>query len=231
MDMNKPLWLIMGLSWFLSSCSSKPEFINHPAPNLTVSFDAFSGEIPMDVFGCDEIQAPSDLLGGLEPAYPIAICAVSNDSSGHSEELQAEINGGQYFYYTGGFFGNYVRYVIQRDGEFILLKTEDDFREAYSPIESPEEALSYALAVRNLSAYYGLEYFEGYEYEVDTLEDTYVLQQADSYLVHLFYEQVFGCGPHWTSTVDVHVSVGGNVEEAGGEAIFRDPNLDDLCVD
>ncbi len=230
MNMNKPLWLIMSLSWLLSSCSSKPEFINHPAPNLTVSIDAFNGEIPSNL-GCDEIQAPSDLLGGLEPAYPIAICAVSNDSSGHSEELQAEINGGQYFYYTGGLFGNYVRYIIHQNGEFILLKTKEDFRKVFAPIESPEEALSYALAVRNLSAYYGLEYFEGYKYEVGTLEDTYVLQQADSYLVHLFYEQVFGCGPHWTSQIDVHVSVAGIVEELSSEAIFRDPNLDDLCVD
>ncbi len=230
MNMNKSLWLLMGLSWLLSSCSSKPEFINHPAPNLTVSFDALSGEVPSNL-GCDEIQAPSNLLGGLEPAYPIAICAIYNDSSGHSEELQAEIDGGQYFYYTGGLFGSYVRYVIQRDGEFILLKTEDDFREAYSPVESPEEALSYALAVGNLSAYYGLEYFEGYEYEVDTLEDTYVTPEADGYLVHLFYDQFYGCGPHWTSTVDVRVSLDGIVEEIGSEAIFRDPALDDLCVD
>jgi hypothetical protein len=87
------------------------------------------------------------------------------------------------------------------------------------------------LAVRNLSAYYGLEYLSGYEYEVDTIEDTYVTPEANGYLVHLFYDQVFGCGPHWTSAIDVRVSIEGNVEELSSTAIFRDPNLDELCVD
>jgi hypothetical protein len=50
-------------------------------------------------------------------------------------------------------------------------------------------------------------------------------------IVHLFHDQVTGCGPHWTSEVDVRVSVEGNVEEAASKAIFRDPNTDELCVD
>lgn len=127
--------------------------------------------------------------------------------------------------------GNYIRYIIRQNGEFVILKTEEDFRQVFAPIESPDEALSYVLAVRNLMAYYGLKYDPAYEYEIDVVEDTHVTPEPGGYRVHLFYDQVFGCGPHWTSAVDMHVSVEGNVEEAASRPIFRDPNLDELCVD
>jgi hypothetical protein len=216
----------------LTSCKGQPEIINHPPPNLTApSMDVFSNELlPVD-FGCTEIQAPSSLVGGLTPSYPIAVCSIQYPSGEGTEELTTEIESGQYFYYTGGLFGTFVRYIVYQNGEFVLLKTEDEFRKVFAPIESPQEALSYVVAVKNLSASYGIQYFPDLVYEVDTIEDTYVLPDADGYLVHLFYDQVFGCGPHWTSEVDVHVSLDGSIEERGGRALFRDPNLDELCVD
>ena len=223
-------WMAVWLIIFLAACNGKPKFINHPAPNLTVSFDVFNDDTAIATLGCDEIHPPSGLIGGLDPPYPIAICAIRM-SGEVSEELRAEIDSGQFFYYTGGLLGSYIRYVIQQNGEFVLLKTEEDFRKLFAPIETPDEALSYVLAVKNLSAYYGLEHNQAYEYEVDTIEDTYVTPDTDGYRVHLFYDQVFGCGPHWTSEVDMHISVEGKVEEVASKPIFRDPNLDELCVD
>ena len=224
-------WAAVWLFIFLAACNRQPKFINHPAPNLTVSFDAFNDNQALTALGCDEIQAPPSLLGGLDPSYPIAICAIGYMPGERSEELQAEIDSGQFLYYTGGLFGDYVRYVIHQNGEFVLLKTEEEFRRVFAPIESPEEALSYVLAIRNFSASYGSQYDPAYEYEVDTIEDTYVTADSDGYLVHLFHDQVFGCGPHWISEVDVHVSVEGKVEEVASKPIFRDPNLDEVCID
>jgi hypothetical protein len=224
-------WGAVCLFIFLTACNRQPKFINHPAPNFTVSFDAFNDDQATDALGCDEIQAPSNLLGALDPSYPIAICAILYMPGERSEELLAEIDSGQFLYYTGGLFGSYIRYVIHQNGEFVLLKTEQEFRRLFAPIESPDEALSYVLAIRNLSASYGSQYNPAYEYEVDTIEDTYVTSDSDGYLVHLFHDQAFGCGPHWISEVDVHVSVEGKVEEVASKPIFRDPNLDDVCID
>ncbi len=231
MKTKNRFWMAVWLLIFLTACKGEPKFIDHPPPSLTVSSDGFNEDETIAAFGCDEIQVPPSLIGGLNPSHPIAICAIGYNLGEGSEELRAEIESGQFFYYTGGLFGNYVRYIIQQNGEFVLLKTQDDFRNVFAPIESPDEALSYVLAVRNLAAYYGLQYHPAYEYEVDTVEDTYVTPEAGGYLVHLFYDQVFGCGPHWTSEVDVHVSVEGNVEEAASKPILRDPNMDELCVD
>ena len=231
MKTKTKLWLAIWLLISLSACQSKPEFINHPAPNLAISMDVFFDDTLLPNFGCHDIQAPSSFIGALDPAYPIAICAIQLMPGETNEELAAEIESGQFFYYSGGLFGSYVRYIIYQNGEYVLLKAEEDFRKVFAPIESPDEALSYVLAVKNLSAYYGLQYDPAYEYEVDTIEDTYVTPDADGYLIHLFYDQVFGCGPHWTSEVDIHVSVEGNIEERSGRQIFRDPNTDEVCFD
>jgi hypothetical protein len=231
MKTKTTLWLAIWLLISLSACQSKPEFINHPPPKLAISMDVFTDDTLLANFGCNEIQAPSSLIGGLDPSYPIAICAMKYIPGEGTEELAAEIESGQFFYYTGGLFGSYVRYIIYQNGEYVLLKAEEDFRKVFAPIESSDEALSYVLAVKNLSAAYGIQYDPAYAYEVDTIEDTYVIPDGDGYLVHLFHDQTFGCGPHWTSEVDVHVSVEGSIEERNGRNIFRDPDLDELCVD
>ena len=231
MKTKTKLWQAIWLLIFLSACQSKPEFINHAPPNLAVSMDAFSDDARLADFSCNEIQTPSNLIGALEPSYPIAICTIQYIPGEGTEELEAVIESGQFLYYTGGLFGSYIRYIIYQNGEFKLLKTEEDLRRVFAPIESPDEALSYVLAVRNLSAYYGIQYDPAYEYEVDTIEDTYITPDADGYLVHLFHDQVFGCGPHWISEIDVHVSFNGNIEERSSRQLFRDPQLDDLCVD
>jgi hypothetical protein len=180
--------------------------------------------------GCDEMQAASSLIGGLQPSYPIAVCQV-RPGPDQTKEMQAEIEQGLYFYYTGGLFGSYIRYVIVQDGAFHLIKSEEEFRDIYAPLETPEEALSYVLAVENLSAYYGLEYTSGYKYEVNTVEDTYVTSEGEGYTLHLYSYQLAGCGPHWISAVDVHVTREGMIQEISRTPLFRDPHQDELCVD
>jgi hypothetical protein len=123
---------------------------------------------PLAALGCDRIRKPSELVGGLEPSLPIAVCLIEplgNRDGPESADVRTPAEG-EYFYRTGGLYPIYVRYVLFRDGQFHFVKNEREFREVFAPIESPDEALSYALAVRNLSAYYDLEYDPTYEYFV-----------------------------------------------------------------
>jgi hypothetical protein len=85
--------------------------------------------------------------------------------------------------------------------------------------------------LRNLSAYYSLEFDPTYEYFVNELEDTHVDVVENGYIVHLYRYQVFGCGPHNTSAVDLLITNQGFVEEVTREAVYKDPSEDDLCVD
>jgi hypothetical protein len=238
-------WFPISLLLMLAACTLKPQFINHPAPDMPVAFDEFTNagcpagtsdktcgaDTPLADFGCNEILIPSNLMGGLEPAYPLAICQIDLRAGAQTPNIESEIERGEFIFYLGGLSGSYIRYVVFQNGEYRLLKTKDEFRDVYAPIESPEEALSYVLAVTRYSAAYGLEYNPSMKYEVGTLEDTHVTSESDGYLLHLYYDQFFGCGPHWTSAVDVHVSFEGAIKETGQTQVFRDPNMDEVCVD
>ena len=238
-------WLI-SLLILLAACQTQPTVINHNPPVLSVSFDKFvEAACPLDVNGnvncgfdhplsaldCDDIFEPPSLFGGLDPTYPIAICEVDAIYGNSTDETKAEIDAGEYFYYAGGLSGKYIRYVIFRNDEFLLLKSENEFRDVYAPIESPEEALSYVLAVTNLSAYYGIVLDPVSEYVVDTIEDTFVIATSDGYDLLLYAYAAFGCEPHWTSAVLVHVSRAGIIQDLSRTNVFRDPSLDDVCFD
>jgi hypothetical protein len=112
-----------------------------------------------------------------------------------------------------------------------LVETEDEFREIFAPIETQEEALGYVKAVTGLDDYYGLPDPSHKYFVNDVVEDTYGKAVEDGYLVHLYYTEVFGCGPHPTFSVDFHITSQGDIQQVGTEKVFTNPNQDGMCVD
>ncbi len=224
-------------------------FINHPKPGLSIVFDDFkdvgcpleqygeglcNSNSPLFALGCPLIRKPSNLLGGLNPAYPIATCIVhpyylNPDRPGEIyNKMMAE---GEYFYTEGYFPVDFIRYVIVRDNQFQLIKTEAELREIYAPIETSEEALSYVLTAKDLSAYYDLKRNPDYEYQSEVIEDTYVKPVENGYHLHMFQREVVGCGPHWTWGIEVHITSEGIIREISREKVFKDPAEDNICYD
>lgn len=219
-----------------------PTFINHSPPNSVLEFAPFenagcppdnSGQricepnSELGTLGCDEIVKPSNLLGGLKPRDPIALCFVVPYRRAEREELPRE----SYLYRSGGLLGRYARLVIWRDKRFQVIHSLAELKNAYAPIESSAEALAFALAATPLTAKYGLKYDPRYVYLADTLEDTFVKSDGDGYLVHLFYFQLFGCGAHLTVAIDLHMARDGTLTESAPQPQFKDPKMDGLCVD
>ncbi len=246
--MKNILRLIMSGLLGLSGCQATLQFKNYTPPELSIDYSIFedagcpltehgfrlcNNNSPLAVLDCDEIREPSNLLGGLEPLYPITQCLVEPYRNTERPGIAnaAMMAEGKYFYNAGGIIPVYVRYVIFRDGQIHLIKTEEDFRTIFAPIESADEALSYALAVKNLRAYYGLAYDPEYVYFTDTIEDTHVEPDTSGYRVYLFDLEVFGCGPHLTSSVELLVSTDGVIEQVSNTPLFKDPALDGRCVD
>jgi hypothetical protein len=256
-DRGLVIALLFVLAFIFFSCSflsakmeqlptSAPSVVieNHPRPEWTLDFSPFDDvgcapdesalryceeDSPLMALGCDRIQKPSDLLGKLEPSLPMAECLF--EPFRHPDQPGSIDDEGEYIYRTGGLMPVYVRYVIIREGQFQLIKSEEQFREVFAPVETENEALSYALVLRNLSAYYGIEFNPEYEYFVDKLEDTYVESSSDGYVVHLYNYQFYGCGPHLTYAIDLLVTDQGMIEEINREAVYKDPSEDTLCVD
>lgn len=216
---------------------ARVRFINHPEPNLASAFEPFVGAgcsqlpgysyltcpaaaPPFAQMGCTVICAVPG-LGALRPDLPIMQCQVN--SADRSQPLPA-------VYTAGCLMRQYVRYVVYQDGQFRLISTLEELRSLYAPIESREEALSYALAATGLKMQYNLKPAP-MRYKVNVIEDTHVEEITGGYRVHLFHYQLCGCGPHGTSAVAVDVSRAGEVTQGTKVLLFEDPAQDSLCVD
>jgi hypothetical protein len=91
--------------------------------------------------------------------------------------------------------------------------------------------LGYVDALSSAYRLYGLEYDRDLQYSVDVIEDTHVETVSDGYWVYLFSNPVYGGGPYVTSSVAYHVSHEGEILEVKSQAVFTDPNPDDLFVE
>lgn len=238
-------WIWSLILIFIVGCAP-PNITNHPKPDLTVDFTPFeyagcptneygyyhfcAQDSELYALGCDRLTPVSDVMGGLNPAYPMAECFYMPmgrpDVTDPYNTFESE-----YFFNVGGPMPMLVRYVIAVDGEFRLIKNADEFASTFAPVESPEEALGFAIAVLDVYASYGLKYDPKYKYEVSSLEDTYVETVTDGYIVHAFNYQFYGCGPHYYYAVDVKVTFDGWVEPLEWTQVYRDPDLDGLCQD
>jgi hypothetical protein len=235
-------WLaVMGL---LAGCVI-PKIINHPKPELKVDFSPFEDvgcladeygtrlcepDSALYALGCDRIDKPPDLMGGLAPDYPMAVCIYMPYYRPDVVD-PFKIPQSEYFYNIGGPMPELVRYVIFKDGNFLLIKNSDEFRAVFAPVDNASEALSIALVMMDVYPQYDLKFDIRYRYEVETLEDTFVETTGDGYMVHAFDYQFFGCGPHYYYAVELMVTTDGRVQENSRTKIYRDPLKDGLCQD
>lgn len=234
-------WLLLLVLFFVVGCGTsllRPLVTEHPAPPLAVDFSPFEAmgchaksenyyecppESELGAY-CHFIQRPDEMLGGLEPSFPMAQCEYFLDI--HAVEAPND-----YLFRTGGLLPFVSRYVILVDGEIEIMGSLDALQMRYAPITSDNEALSYAIAATNLFAKFDLEENEGYAFEQLQLEETHVVAEEGKWVVNLFGYDLFGCGPHYFYSHEVTVFPDGQFTTGERVNLFRDPNNDNLCVD
>ncbi|MCJ7696367.1 MAG: hypothetical protein MUO40_13220 [Anaerolineaceae bacterium] len=205
---------------FISACSPEskhPTIIHHSAPDLKVdsawieqvdcpleerSPQYYSGTCSPDSelykMGCEQIGV-SHLFVGL--SYPLVLCNnFKYDSPGPE------------FAEVGCYLGNHHEaFLILRNGSYQLLGI-GDLKKIFTPINSPNEALSYVLASTEYYPKYNIRIMSEHHYFVDEVEETYVKETKDGFLVHLFYDpKPCGCDEHYTDIVDVLVKHDGTI--------------------
>ena len=222
------LLFIIGL---VSCVPSSPKIINHEKPNLQVDFSPFENFgckfFSSDRYRCEEGSLLYNLgctyveempsLGGLTPKYPIAACILQiNEPSGVADIPDSCL------YYDGGLMTFCYRYVIYKDDNYQFVSGAEEFRKLYAPIDSPNAALSFVLANYHYEAYYGQTKNNSYIYFVDTVEDTFVENVADGYIVHVFISYST-CDALETKSVQVKVTQDGYLTELNKTLVYRDP--------
>ncbi len=230
--MNKKFLLLIILPLFLGmSCAGLPRFalplqkvkiIEYPPLDWSINGQRLkdlgcAGNLSQScpelfALGCTEITTPSFYLGGLQPPYPIVECIHANGTPADPT----------YFRQTAGLDSRYRSFVVLQEGEARLLIKKQQFQQLFAPVESAEEAISYAMAMTSLSARNDLDPNADLDYLVEMIQETHVEQVSDGYIVYLFdTDRQMGCGKHSFYAVTVHVKPEGEVQEITRHEIYR----------
>jgi len=222
--------------FMLMGCRADVQFITYPRPDLRVDYSVFESagcivdglrlfceeSDSVSELGCDEIEQ-NPLYGGLDPAYPIAMCLFDDELSAGKDS----------FFHVGGFLSmKSVQYVVYENGRFSLIANIQTLQSLFAPIETEQEALSYALVTNDLTPYFSFYHDPTYRYLVDRIEGTHVERYGDDFLVHTFEADVPGCGEyHAAAAVDILITRSGQVEILSQLDVFQNPLFDDMCAD
>ncbi len=205
-----------------------------PAPELSADNSWFEEHgcfestscLPQDLrkpeYQINTILPVSDILGGFDPHIPLAL--LQNMSFHGDPELPAV--------YTEGCMASMgVRYLALEQDQIVLVDSMEDLQRLFAPIESENEALSYAVAATGLTPLYDLETHPEYIRYAKPLAESHVVFDGEKYLVTLFDTFLCGCGPHIVESVEVSVQQDGTLQLGERVKAFSDPETEGLCID
>ena len=180
--------------------------------------------------GCDDIKPPPLYWGALKPYLPMGIC----------------------MHYRGASSNEYVRqtgckmqvreqvFVLQKKGESYtskVLKTKDEFRRFFVPIESGPEALSYVTTLT--TAYPVYEFSEKYFIRapdengkfLKTPKPTEAWEKKDGWHVRLFNNVRCGCHRPELFEIEYVVTKDGYVTQKNKKTVWQANRLYNICID
>lgn len=217
-----------------------PQIIHYPPPSIEARFTAFKNagcplnengfrvcreDSTLFQLGCGFLDEPSPETGALQPAVDIALCRLSIPYPDPMPE------GLIYLYNWGCSLPMPMALAVFEDGKYRVLRTLEEMKEVFAPIESPAEALGYALAATGYDAIYDWAITPDFRYFTDQLEDTHVEEISGGYRVFLNEFPFCGCGPHTHYLRVVEVTPTGDLKVLDRQPLFEDPTQDGLCVD
>ena len=170
-----------------------------------------------DGITCGEYSSPRILLGGLTPKVAITGC----DTIGRGLEIKG-------VYRSGCRLATWHRYVVADGKKLDLIDTKDAFVKRFAPVETPAEALAFAVALTDSKALFKIDLPPNAVVSLKTIDPTSVTPVADGFKVRLYGYQFCGCGPHNFLAIDYLVTRAGEIRgldsQTALEAIRRPPS-------
>lgn len=205
----------------LAGCAQQPTVVDYPPLDWSVNGQRLkdtgcAGDLREDcpelaALGCDAIETPGFFLGGLQP--PLAVMECVHEVSEPPDR--------EHFKQPPGLDTRYRSYVVIQDGTYRLIINRSEFKQIFAPVESSDEALSYAMAMTSLGARFDIDPAAKVEYLADRIEETHVEETPDGYLVTLFdWSHKMGCDTHPFYSVKVLVTPQGDVREVERQEIY-----------
>lgn len=176
--------------------------------------------------GCDTLSTPLEFLSLMDRDSNFVNCSYSPLLQNPPDE--GESKG---LYNIGCSITAQQRLLAYKEGDYLLIRDIEDLKYHFSPIDSQEKALGYAIAATGYSPYYSFEQMENFRFLVNELEPTQIQSTSEGYEINLFDYQICGCGPHTYSMYRLRISIAGDIEILESIPVFENPEEDNLCVD
>ena len=132
-----------------------------------------------DGITCGEYSHTEDLLGALTPKVAITGC----DTIGRGLEIKG-------IYRSGCRLSTWHRYVVADGKKLDLIETKDAFVKRFAPVETPAEALAFAVALTDSKALFKIELPKDAVTFLKTIDPTSVTPVADGFKVRLYGYQL-----------------------------------------
>ena len=125
----------------------------------------------------------------------------------------------------------FSKYIVLRGTELFELSNAEDFKNAFSPVDSADEALAFAVALTGFHPKNDKEVPLGYIKMVEKIRTTSIESVEGGYTVRLFGYQCEGCESHPYFFIDLMATTDGEVREISRENVYRNPEEDFVCND
>jgi hypothetical protein len=178
---------------------------------------------------CGHPTSPPAEFAAFRPVMPMLVCPVSGE--GMDVDMLLDLDGpdnlqnGPKLAPGGCRNWSANEFVVLREGQVAAVRSPAELRALVAPIESPEEALAYAMAITGAEAVYSVERVAGLHYLVDKLEATHVERSGDAFEMNLFDNRICGHGTPGMS-YRYRVWPDGRLDQVGEPtAIWDDPGM------
>lgn len=218
-SMKIKLVIILLLSGVTALAQKSPKYIVLNIPKTIIKVPPQFLNVKDTINKNRQIGPVSNVLGGLKPAYPMAISTevITGNVLAYMNCLEKH----------SIFSGSCTNYLIEKGDTIIEINSKEKFIGLFAPVEDKEEALSFAFALcdnLHMKAIYDFNFLneKGTDYEIyrKELKPTSVKEIPGGYEVILF-STYYGFTAY-CSEVIIFVSRQGELKVLKSESLFHD---------
>lgn len=176
----------------------------------------------IEVFKVGEVDKVPSYYGGLSPKFEMALVythQLGNDDCLNKQNLNQINEMGEYC----------MNLIIKRNGKYLLVKSDNDLKKIFAPIENEEEAISYVSIITGTHPKYDFGK-EKIKYIVEDFEMTNAIKRNDGFETVTFDYDLFCCPPHKYNLTRCFVDFKGNVKVLKRHAVCINTD-DNYCYD
>lgn len=215
-------FIILATSFLLTNCNLSNKRTVTFITQKPLNIDSAEYKTIIDRLNVGKLESVPDYYGGLNPKFEMARAfthQIKSDNCLNRQNLNKINEMGEFC----------VDLVIKRNNKYIHVKSDNELKQIFAPIDSEEEAISYVSIITGTYPIYDFGHIN-MKYLVENFELTNALRKENGFETVTFDYDLFCCPPHKYNLTRCFVDFSGNVKVLRRHAIGI--NVDDhYCYD